>query len=393
MVSQDFGDTDIVMTDSRNIPDQDEPVEKGAVDKGGKKKPYRTGAQKIVVDTVTQCGGAYPGNNEMWYPFATAWKKLYDADPQRPVCQRAVQSALNSGKLKKIVFAFQDKMGLTVEGKLLILPEQTSTSAAAQAMKRAMIEAHPLQHVPEEAEVSTEIRSSARMVANAKSKPAPNPSELKAVRESEAVKSTMEETLDKRFPVIEGLQVQRTTAAVQLAQGDYRVLGFGKSRLVKRSYTKSVYPVPSISDVRNGRYVPPGANVDRGMGRLLNISRLNQSGVAIRKPLRPVNTTREPLGLGYLPSLLAHSILDPTYLALEETTQLVQRKKPGPKPKFLKAAAIKLTQSGCRMLMNSIETFHSPSGTFGTSTIMERSQAALTRSRQRELQNLSLIHI
>jgi len=353
-----FQSTDIDMANAHNAIQVDGPVLKGGAAAGRTGVPYRKGGQKIVVDVVKQCGGVYPGNREIWYPFATAWTEMHHAMPDRQVLDRALKNALDSGNLKKMIFAFQDKKGLNVEGKLLMLPEVSQFSASVQEVKKAIIAAHPLQYVPKEAEVSEEIRKRAKMVARPDM--GRNVSEIQAASERASAKSGAKGTYSNEFPVVEGLLVRRTTAATKLARGEHRVLGFGRTLKERRQLDRQT--ASGASALGGKRRLDLGTG-PMSMGRLRS---LNNTNAAMRNPLRSLRIVRKPVALGYLPSQLAHSLCNPNYFAPQEDPMPVQRRKGGLKRGFAKAAALRLFEDNSKMLMSPFQTLHVPSGTFGT---------------------------
>ncbi|TKA71961.1 hypothetical protein B0A55_05394, partial [Friedmanniomyces simplex] len=114
---------------------------------------------RLVLDIIQQCGGAFPGNREIWYPYATSWRKDHDRLPQRLTLDRVVKGLIDSHKLKKITFSFQSRLGLNETRSILALPEIEPTADRISTLKTAIINSFPAPYVPPEAAVSEALRS------------------------------------------------------------------------------------------------------------------------------------------------------------------------------------------------------------------------------------------
>ncbi|KAI7532783.1 hypothetical protein KC316_g16924, partial [Hortaea werneckii] len=113
----------------------------------------------LIFDVLDQCNGVFPGNREIWYPFATLWFKLYSQTPDRRTVDQSVKTLIDTGKLKKLTFTFQSEKGENVTRSVLTLPEIDSSSELVDQMKQAIITAHPIQHLPDDADISAELRA------------------------------------------------------------------------------------------------------------------------------------------------------------------------------------------------------------------------------------------
>ncbi|KAK4963553.1 hypothetical protein LTR10_001182 [Elasticomyces elasticus] len=115
---------------------------------------------RIILDTISKCGGAYPGNKEMWYPYATSWKKDNDRLPQRGSLDRAVKGLVDSSRLRKITFSFKSTEGMNETRSILLLPTIDATSDLVTTLKSRIIESFPTPYLPPEAEVSDMLHPS-----------------------------------------------------------------------------------------------------------------------------------------------------------------------------------------------------------------------------------------
>ena len=119
------------------------------------------GAQrrKIIMEIIERCGGIYPGEKELWYPFASAWMKTPDAGkPDQRTVKMATKALVDSGKLRQLKFSFRDKKGLMLTRTILTTPNISPTSPAIKDLERKIIEEDPNPYIPPEADVTQEIR-------------------------------------------------------------------------------------------------------------------------------------------------------------------------------------------------------------------------------------------
>ncbi|KAI9695725.1 MAG: RNA polymerase III transcription initiation factor complex subunit [Candelina mexicana] len=115
--------------------------------------------RQIILDIVKKCGGVFPGDKELWYPFTTAWVKPGDQSrPDPRTVAETKKSLIDSGKLRRIVFCFKNAKGLMMKKYIVTLPEIAPDSDAVQAMQENMIMKEPGYYLPPEVEISEEFR-------------------------------------------------------------------------------------------------------------------------------------------------------------------------------------------------------------------------------------------
>ncbi|KAI9716348.1 MAG: hypothetical protein M1812_005413 [Candelaria pacifica] len=115
--------------------------------------------RQIILDIVKKCGGVFPGDKELWYPFTTAWVKPGNQSRPDPRTVAETKKALiDSGKLRRIVFCFKNGKGLMMKKYIITLPEIAPDSEAVQAMQENMIMKEPGYYLPPEVEISEEFR-------------------------------------------------------------------------------------------------------------------------------------------------------------------------------------------------------------------------------------------
>lgn len=130
-----------------------------------KSKHGRTAAverQETILSAVRRCGGVFPGDHEMWYVCASAWRHTHDGQtPARVTIDRTVQQLLNEGKLKKLQFSFATRLGGEMVKHVLAEAEIDESSPLLLEVQNRMVQAHPKCYLPDEVEVSVELREEA----------------------------------------------------------------------------------------------------------------------------------------------------------------------------------------------------------------------------------------
>jgi len=114
---------------------------------------------KIVLDIVRQCGGVFPGDREMFFPFVTVWLRLFGQQPDRQTIDRIVRNLLASGKLISKTFAFMSKQGLAVKKRIIMEPGIHMNDPAVLKLEKNIEAAHPAPYVPEQAPLHPDMRT------------------------------------------------------------------------------------------------------------------------------------------------------------------------------------------------------------------------------------------
>lgn len=119
---------------------------------------------KVILDIVNQSDGAFPGDREIWYPFATAWAKVNSdgtAKPDRVTVDRAVKNVVASGKLKRLTFAFRTRMGITITKQILATTDHPVDSPRVKELQKLIADTFPRPYLPPQVDVSEELRRKA----------------------------------------------------------------------------------------------------------------------------------------------------------------------------------------------------------------------------------------
>ncbi|KAF2165163.1 hypothetical protein M409DRAFT_24549 [Zasmidium cellare ATCC 36951] len=115
--------------------------------------------QKIILDALRACNGVFPGDVEMWYVFANAWKRIYNQAPDKQTVDNTLKTLQQSKKLKKLLFQFQGKSGSVVQRAILTEPNIDPTSVQVKKMQKRIIDCYPSFYLPSEVEVDAEVRA------------------------------------------------------------------------------------------------------------------------------------------------------------------------------------------------------------------------------------------
>lgn len=119
--------------------------------------------QNSILNAVRSCGGAFPGNGEIWYPAATVWRLLHNKSTERHIIENTLQKLLEARKLKKLAFQFTTKKGVVVKRSILAEPGVGPESLAVKQTQKKIIECYPFQYLPAEVEIDEYLRHQASL--------------------------------------------------------------------------------------------------------------------------------------------------------------------------------------------------------------------------------------
>ena len=117
--------------------------------------------KKIILEVVEKCGGVFPGDRELWFPFTTAWmaKVGRDAKPDDRTIKAAKKALVDSGRLRQLKFTFLNKNGIAVTKSIITLMEIDPTDPKVKELERQIIAHDPRHYIPEQADVDKELRN------------------------------------------------------------------------------------------------------------------------------------------------------------------------------------------------------------------------------------------
>ena len=116
--------------------------------------------RKIIMDIVQKCGGAFPSDRELLYPFVYAWQKEGKlGTPEKHTVTAACKSLYASGKLRQLYFSFKDNKGLMVTRPMMTVQGISPTDPKVKEIQQKVIDIYPRPYIPDEAEVSEDVRA------------------------------------------------------------------------------------------------------------------------------------------------------------------------------------------------------------------------------------------
>ena len=122
--------------------------------------------KKIILDILHRCGGVFPGDRELWYPFATAWQAQGNASkPDERTIKSMKKALIDVGKIRQLKFSFVDKCGATTTKKIITAAGIHPTDPKVHDLQKKMIERDPKMYIPEEVEVSETLKPHDTVVA------------------------------------------------------------------------------------------------------------------------------------------------------------------------------------------------------------------------------------
>ena len=190
----------------------------------------------IVMRTVEKAGGVFPGDQELYYPFATAWHKMQNQMPDRNTVNNVVLSLVKQQKLKRYKFHFIDEKSKKQERHIITAPHVDTASPQVQKLQEKIIESWPHRYLPADVDVYKSLRDKACRFfighGTGKRKPSeyPEDNDFKyKPSPSKRQRSNADPEWDD-FPFDEDLTVRRTDAAVALADVEAQAQGYRNAR-------------------------------------------------------------------------------------------------------------------------------------------------------------------
>ena len=117
--------------------------------------------RKIMLEIVENCEGVFPGDKEIWYPFTTLWLRRGDTGkPDMRTLKQTQKALVDAGRLRQLRFAFENKQGIAITKTIITLAGVSPTDQKVKDLQRMIIDHYPHPYIPEQAEVSEELRSS-----------------------------------------------------------------------------------------------------------------------------------------------------------------------------------------------------------------------------------------
>lgn len=103
----------------------------------------------IVIHLVKKNGGVYPDASAMRLPFGQEWKERGQPGvPERTTVSNAINMCCGQGKLRRIVFSFKDRYGITTTSTVFALPDVDPGDPKIRELQEMVKERHPRVFVP-----------------------------------------------------------------------------------------------------------------------------------------------------------------------------------------------------------------------------------------------------
>ncbi|KAF7588591.1 hypothetical protein BBP40_005476 [Aspergillus hancockii] len=127
------------------------PIENGKAADVPNKKKGSVGfiRRKIVMEIVEKAGGAFPLGAEIWYPFATAWRKTkYKETPDLRTIKSTAKHMIEAGKLRQLTFSGRDNKGVMVTKNIICKPDMQPDDPLILDMQKKMLAAGTRHYIP-----------------------------------------------------------------------------------------------------------------------------------------------------------------------------------------------------------------------------------------------------
>ena len=114
--------------------------------------------RKIVMDIVDKVGGAFPLGADLWYPFATAWRKTkYKKTPDMRTVRTAVKHLVDAGKLRQFTFSGKDSKGVMVTRTMICKSELQPDDPRIKDMQGTILASESRIPLPPSVEVDPDL--------------------------------------------------------------------------------------------------------------------------------------------------------------------------------------------------------------------------------------------
>ena len=106
--------------------------------------------RKIIMEIIEKCGGIFPGNREIAYPFYASWESnTKSGKPDQRTIEAAIEFLVKSNKLRTLRFTYNNRGGVEVTKSILTLPSVSPTDPRISEMQQKIIENDPRWYVPD----------------------------------------------------------------------------------------------------------------------------------------------------------------------------------------------------------------------------------------------------
>ena len=111
--------------------------------------------RQIIMEIIEKCHGVFPGDKEIWHPFCKIWvSRTSSGQPDQRTVQLAMKALIDTGKLRKLKFTFQNKLGIATTRSLVTLSSMSTTDPKVKELEKKLIEKDPQLYFPPEAGIT-----------------------------------------------------------------------------------------------------------------------------------------------------------------------------------------------------------------------------------------------
>ena len=106
--------------------------------------------RKVIMEIVEKCGGIFPGNKEIYYPFYMLWgSRTKSGKPDQRTVEAALNFLVDSSQLRILRFTFSSRGGTAVTKSILTLPSVSPTDSRIRDVQQKIIENDPRWYIPD----------------------------------------------------------------------------------------------------------------------------------------------------------------------------------------------------------------------------------------------------
>ncbi|KAH0555998.1 hypothetical protein GP486_006059, partial [Trichoglossum hirsutum] len=116
--------------------------------------------RKTILDILDKCGGVFPADKPLWHAWATVWMKENPGSgkPDYQTLKKVQKALVDSGKAKMLWFNFTTTKGAQCSRSLILRPEIETDSLVVKDMQSKIIKEDGDNYFPPGVEVPADIR-------------------------------------------------------------------------------------------------------------------------------------------------------------------------------------------------------------------------------------------
>ena len=117
-----------------------------------------TTRKQLILDIVGMCGGAFPGDRELWYAFTTLWvEQPGRVKPDQRTVRQTKKALIDAGKLQQFAFSFKDKNGIITTKNIIADMDTSASDQFVKDLQEKMIARDPRLYFPKEIHIDPRL--------------------------------------------------------------------------------------------------------------------------------------------------------------------------------------------------------------------------------------------